>query len=167
MAKIYVASKFEDKARVRDTYAKLRAAGHEITCDWTNEEVKDLPDDELFHTIREAAKADARGVFNADAVILFPHGNGKGLFVELGIAVGRGIPIVVVSDTGDEPFSKTIHRTDGHNCIFIYLPHCTRVKTVEDAIKLVNTYERAIEYVQWLRTLASHDIVLQPKEFTR
>ena len=45
--KIYVAGKYQDRARVKLLHASLRELGHEITLDWTNCEV--YPNDAIAY----------------------------------------------------------------------------------------------------------------------
>lgn len=74
----------------------LRKAGHEITFDWTT--IPHLrPYDINSSAARDAALLESRAVKDADILVLIPHERGVGLFVELGIAIGAGIPIRVIT----------------------------------------------------------------------
>lgn len=130
---IYVAAKFEEKEKVRKAYDLLRHHGHRITHDWTNEDATRFPDgsEEQLQYLEDMAHADIEGVANADAVVLFPHEKGKGLFVELGVALAKDIPVLVVSE-------RDLHRGD---CIFFFADACVVVRSVEDAITVLRDVE--------------------------
>ncbi len=94
MMRVYVASKFENHARVREVQEQLRAAGHTITYDWTRCAVMDILQ----------AKKDLRGVLDAEVVVLIieedvPY---RGALVELGIALGAAIPVYVLGTALDD-----------------------------------------------------------------
>lgn len=122
--KIYVASKFEDQDRVRETYETLRKAGHEITYDWTG--IDDGVDK------KKAAQNDYNGVMAADALVIYPHPNGKGEYTELGIALGKGAtPVILIGTEEDMKMN-----------IFFYHSWVVRVDSLERAIKLLNLFEK-------------------------
>jgi hypothetical protein len=92
--RIYVASKFENQARVQEVMAQLVAAGHEITYDWTrNAQVS-----------AGQALADVEGVLDAEAFVLIVEKELPycGALVELGIALGAGIPIYLLGTALNE-----------------------------------------------------------------
>lgn len=88
--KVYVASKFEEKERVREVMNLLRAVGHEITHDWTQVE----------QFTRLAAMKDLRGVTDADVLVgIFEKPlKYKGAYVELGAALALGKPVYILGD---------------------------------------------------------------------
>jgi len=99
--KIYVASAFSDYERTRSVQDIAKFRGHEITCDWTQEVGKFESDAAVpLDFARQAARNGFLGVVEADVVIvLSPDANKKeigcGMWVELGIALGNGIPVVI------------------------------------------------------------------------
>ncbi len=104
--RIYVASKYEEKAYVSEIMDALRKAGHVITYDWTtNEQVNEAQ-----------ARADMNGVRSAEALVLIAEKdlNYCGALVELGIALGLRIPIFVVGKALND------------RCIFMRLPEIRR-----------------------------------------
>lgn len=115
--KYYIATRLEryvDHNLVRNWMA---TRGHEITYDWTSHgSVKDQGADR----IREVAEAETRGVVDADLVIVLLPG-GRGTHAELGMAIARGRPVLLHSETGAEfaPGSAT--------CAFYHHPQCRRV----------------------------------------
>lgn len=102
---IYVATKWENMGRARETMALLTRQGHHITYDWTR--------CEQFSP--EQALRDVQGVLDADALVFLADEGFqyKGAYVEFGIAVARGIPIYV-----DGPAIDT--------CLFVRLPQVVR-----------------------------------------
>ena len=115
--RVYVAAKFEDQERVLDIMAILRHAGHTITYDWTRKE----------QISKEQATLDAQGVLTAEALILVaeqPYAY-CGALVELGLALGRGIPIYVLGTVLDA------------KCIFMLLPEIYHVSSVQQMLTLL------------------------------
>ncbi len=100
---------------------QLRAAGHEITFDWTT--IPHLrPYDDNAKCSRETAILESRGVKNADVVVILAHEKGVGMFVEMGIAIGAGIPVRVIT-------------TDESRTMFFHHPLVRRVTDVDEVIK--------------------------------
>lgn len=89
--KIYIASSLSNMAEVRRLRDELILLGHEITYDWT--EHGPAPD-----RLPEICEKEMVGVTYADLVFVILPG-GKGTHVELGLALGWDIPIVLVSNT--------------------------------------------------------------------
>lgn len=90
--RVYIATRLEnhrDHNRLRDLLAE-RGIG--LTYDWTTHGPvwRDGPD-----RIRAVAQAEALGVTSADLVIVLLPG-GRGTHAELGIAIGAGIPVLLV-----------------------------------------------------------------------
>jgi hypothetical protein len=109
--RIYVASKFEERDRVKGIQRQLIAAGHTITYDWTtNTEIS-----------AAQARADLDGVRTADALVLVAERDLPycGSLVEVGIALGCDIPIYVIGCALDR-------------CIFLLLPSVTKVSCDDD-----------------------------------
>lgn len=96
--RVYVAGKFEEKARVRETQEILKARGHEITYDWT------VNEDATAHK-PTCAFNDLVGVLRADAFVLHWHPNLKGGNVELGaaLALERIAVYVIGCPVNDQP----------------------------------------------------------------
>ena len=99
--RLYVCGKWEERPRIREVMATLRSFGHEITCDWTYADT----------VSRETAQRDLNGVVAAEAVVFVAEHdlNYKGALVEVGIALGRNIPVYVIGEACDA-------------CIFWQLP---------------------------------------------
>lgn len=123
---IYVSAKWEDRDRARDLMQTLAKAGHYIAYDWT--------------TVTDATPAQAQrdldGVRKADVFVMLvdiPQA-WAGAWVEFGIALERGIPILLYGDHGD-------------NCIFTLLPTVKRCSW-----GLVNL-------LQALWTISTHEVL--------
>lgn len=124
----YVGSAFGNKEAVREAQSALVAAGHGVTHDWTPEDSAGLADAELNAYQQRCGWDDVRGVERADFMLALNHSAACGLWWECGIALGRRIPVVVVGG--------------GKWTIFMELPGVYRVKTLEDAIVLISTFEK-------------------------
>jgi len=94
--KFFVSGKVGVEGDVRAAMKALKDAGHEITFDWTTID-RLRPYDKNAAASREAAIKESRGVEDADVLIIIAHDQGIGMYVELGIAIGSGIPIRVVT----------------------------------------------------------------------
>lgn len=104
--KFFVSGKVGVEGDVRAAMKALKDAGHEITFDWTT--IDHLrPYDKNAEASREAALKESRGVEDADVLIILAHDRGVGMYVELGIAIGSGIPVRVV--TGVESWTMFFH----------------------------------------------------------
>lgn len=90
--KVFVTGKAGEEDIARKTMESLKSAGHEITFDWTT--IPHLkPYEDNVETSREAAVLEAKGVMNADALVLLVHEKGVGMYVELGMAIAAKKPI--------------------------------------------------------------------------
>jgi nucleoside 2-deoxyribosyltransferase len=126
--RVYVASKFEEKERARHVMEVLWNMGHTVTHDWTNEVPYAAGDPQGPGYYRKCAEADVKGVDTADVIIVLSHPEGKGMFVEMGIAIGMGIPIIAVGPHW--------------NAIFYELSLVTKVGTIEAAYVMLEEYRK-------------------------
>ena len=93
---IYVATGLEHAHRAWLVGYALRAAGHAITYDWTTH---GSVQGEGFARLAEVAQAERDGVAVADLVIAILPG-GRGTHVEIGMALGYGIPVALLIQDG-------------------------------------------------------------------
>ncbi len=99
--RLYVASAFADFERTRAVHKLARARGHTITEDWARHVDAFPPGAPVpIDFQRESAEADFVGVATADVlIVLTPVAERKdlgcGMWVELGIALSGGVPVVV------------------------------------------------------------------------
>lgn len=96
--KIYVASKFENKERVREVMKQLTDAGHEITHDWTRELPNPTEEDR-----KQYALDDKFAVLSADAYVGVFEKDFKysGALVEMGLAMAVGMPVHILGNAVD------------------------------------------------------------------
>lgn len=121
MRRVYIATRLENHAahnRLRDA---LDALGVGLTYDWTaHGSVKHLG----IGRIREVAIAETAGVTCSDLVVALLPG-GRGTHAEIGIAIGAGVPVVLVTtdpaDKGD----------GGATCAFYHHPGVVILDTAD------------------------------------
>ena len=119
--KIFVSGKVGEEGNVRAVMKLLQEAGHELTFDWTK--IDHLrPYDENVAACRETAIKESRSIKDADVLIVLAHERGVGMYVELGIAIGSGIPVRVVTDVE----SRTM---------FFHHPLVKKVDSLEQILK--------------------------------
>lgn len=144
MVSVYVASGLENWKRARRINDVLRAAGIQITYDWTvwgekifgETGVADQSQIRAETDLRETAENEIRGVLSADLILALLPG-GRGTHFELGLAYamlppGRVI-IVMDMDTAKVPTS------------FHYLDRFRRVQNDDEAIQLITKLDSS----QW------------------
>ena len=104
--RVYVAGKYEEKARVQEVQDQLIKAGHTITFDWTRS-------DEGF--TRNQAGLDFYGVLACEAFVFVAEKDLRyaGAFTELGIALCQGAEVYLLGPHADR-------------CIFTLLPQVHR-----------------------------------------
>lgn len=122
--KFYVSGKLGDSSITKSVIAVIREAGHEITLDWTT--LGSLkPYDLNVEAASSAAIDEVNAVWDADALIMIPHSKGVGMFVELGVALGCGIPVYIITGT-EEGRSRSI---------FLYHPLVKEIGSVEELLE--------------------------------
>lgn len=95
--KIYVAGKWEDRERVAEIMRVLKGIGHEITLDWSDHKYEDEEYPQQY------CQEDVQGVKDAELYlgIFVAEYNYRGSLVEMGIALGEGIPVWLLGDKAD------------------------------------------------------------------
>lgn len=103
---IYVAGSRHERDWVRQVQQRLRDNGHNITYDWTGAEGKILEshadghhgDDAAFWAT--VAEKEIEAIRDADALVacMSPTGKGRGMFIEIGVALECGMPIYLLGD---------------------------------------------------------------------
>lgn len=97
--RLYVASRLENHAAVRELLDAARGKGWEPTYDWTTHGSVWQPAAEgRWDVLRDTALKESEGVMNADVVVVLLPG-GRGTHVELGIAIGFGVPVLLWAPT--------------------------------------------------------------------
>ncbi len=110
--KLYIAGKWEDRSRVAEIMRICRGIGIEITCDWTDHKYSD----EAYP--RQYCMDDLDGIRNCDLYlgIFVADYHYRGALVEMGIALGIGIPVWLFGDKQDD-------------CIFSHHPSVRKFKS--------------------------------------
>src|SRR5688572_24206659 len=138
--KIYVATSFKCQKEFHEFREKLEANGHTISHDWTKEDASKVPEDERPAYLDRCARADLKGVYDADVVVLLAKPKMAGAFVELGYALGVGKPILVVGakDKGNQ------------DCIFYHLNVPVQLALFDTQDEAVNILTAADELAKKL-----------------
>ena len=89
--KFYVATKLENFSEAQRVIKLLTDLGHTVTYDWT---VHGSVYRDGLTRVREVAHLEAKGVRDADVVIVILTG-GRGTHVELGMAVAYGASVIL------------------------------------------------------------------------
>jgi hypothetical protein len=142
-AKVYIASRLENAAAVRELRDELAKHDVVLTYDWTEH---GSVQNEGAERMRDVAHAEASGVEEADLVIVLLPG-GRGTHVEIGIAIGAGVDILLVGE----------QQSEGHDCAFYNHDACFRVPA-GSAVELANHVEHMLN-LEDLR--AEHASVLE------
>jgi nucleoside 2-deoxyribosyltransferase len=123
--RFYIATRLENAAGHARVRALLEERGHVLTYDWTaHGSVQDQGEARL----RQVAQAETSGVVTADAVIVLLPG-GCGTHAELGIAIGRDVPVVLHTDGQDERLWEA-----DRWCAFYAHPRVVRVRTDQELL---------------------------------
>lgn len=117
--RIYIAHNYDCRDFLKGTLIPdLVAAGHEVTSRWITD-----PEHELYGPNNEA-EVDLQDVWEANVLVLFVDqcGDrpGRGKYVELGLALAWGKPVVLVGKAED--------------CVFYRLNRMTRLATIQDLV---------------------------------
>src|SRR5258705_9197024 len=124
--RVYCASGFHHKTEVKRVQALVRAAGHVISWDWTDDDATGLEGSALDNYMATSACKDAEGVVLAGAVILIGSAPMRGAFVEMGMALASGVKVLVV---GDDAYNVFCHYRNMVSCF----------ETAEQAVEALAT----------------------------
>lgn len=130
--RVYVASKFENMNAVKQAMHLLQQQGHAITHDWTRESAEGMEGQERDDYLARCAAADVNGVLTAQAILMLHQPNMRGAYIELGIALARGIRVFVVDGLRDDWTRIPI---------FYRLPHVIHTASVDDAVEIMTAME--------------------------
>lgn len=124
--KFYIASRFEMKDLILETYEQIKKLGHEIIYDWTiHKPIK--PYEKNPETAREYATEDAYGAMNCDIFIMYSDKYGTGMYTEQGLAIAsnliRGKPMIYVIGENN---SKSL---------FHFHPSVKRMNTLDEVLE--------------------------------
>lgn len=135
--RIYLAAPWVDKESARSASMQLEQDGHEISEKWwEHPEVVAYPQvavGQALEELQQQAAKDIMGVMSADVVVVLQTSKSEGKAVEQGIAIAMGVPIIVVSSSGER------------GNLFHYLP--------EDLVKVVGTLGEAQDIMDGMQEL--------------
>lgn len=105
----YIASSFQNKQHVQTLASELKRHGFKHTYDWTTNEKA-----ATFDELASIGEAELEAVKMADFLIVLLPG-GKGTHIELGIAIGRNIPVYLFNEEGfhNAKEASTFYHTSG------------------------------------------------------
>lgn len=115
--KVYIDVPVERASELRELRDWLYQRGHTLTHDWTLHE---------SDTDVKKATADVQGITSADVLVALLPG-GRSFHVEIGVALGCGIPVFIVGDRVD---------ADGKVCVFYSHPLVCHLRSV-DELKII------------------------------
>lgn len=98
MPSFYLACKITEREKIRQVAAALEKEGHTITAKWWDFEQKS-PEERSLEESVQVGLAEINGIRNSDMLICFitdPAYPYKGTLCEVGVALGAGVPVVVV-----------------------------------------------------------------------
>lgn len=131
--RIYVASRASVPERVA-MWHRLRVAGHPIISSWIDADLdgRTMDYSALWQRITDEVRCATAFVFYAEPGD-FPM---KGAFVEVGIAIGIGIPVIAVLP-GVKLESRTLRPVGS----WVSLPSVRRIDNIEAAFDEIRTME--------------------------
>lgn len=129
--KFFISGQIDDIPAVRDVMSQVTDAGHSITHDWTASDIM-LGGNNKFNDLAETARrarADIQGVLDCDVYVLCSSNEkqGKGMYVELGTALGR-------AQAGENVRLYVIGELN-HSSIFYLHPAVKRLDTIVDVLE--------------------------------
>jgi hypothetical protein len=116
---LYLAASWDRQDVIRRQVPRFERVGHQITYRWWEQPGATDP-----VILRRQAAQDLDGVAQAEALVLYYHHPSEGKAVEMGFALGRGIPVLVVG--APPPGCETL--------LFHHHPAVQHVATTRDAI---------------------------------
>ena len=124
----YIASSFQNKQHVQTLAAELKRHGFKHTYDWTKNEKA-----ATFDELASIGEAELEAVKKADILIVLLPG-GKGTHIELGIALGRNIPVYLFNQKGFQNAKEASS--------FYYTSGVTRVEGSDEQLLVQTILER-------------------------
>lgn len=123
--KFYIAGKFEEVEIIHQLFDRVRAAGHEISYDWTTH-IKSKPYTEHVERIQQYAENEFNAILDSDVFIYLTHERGTTLHMEYGAALakkkqGGTIALYAVGEHNDRSpwyFNPLVNRVDSVEAAF-------------------------------------------------
>lgn len=127
---IYLATAFACKEDFRMMKSLLEAAGHTISHDWSVDDIGTRTGMEKEIYLMECCIGCLNGIADSDVFILLARPSMAGAFVELGVAIGCGKPVILLD----------AFKTGHQDPIFYHLPNSglfQHVKNTDDLLKVL------------------------------
>ncbi len=125
--KVYIASKFKDKEKVKKLNKLFREKGYELSGDWTNH-VQVRPYNKEPKRSKDYSIEDAAAVKDSDIFILLTNEEGgTGSSTELGVAISSNLIL-------GKPKIYVVGEHVGVN-MFYFHPSVNKKKTIEELLK--------------------------------
>jgi len=98
--KVYLCARFGRRAELRGYRATLRVDGYHCTSRWLDDPEPDTDADRAAHCVADVLDADVLIAFSEAPAeySIVPYAARGGRHVELGIAYGCGMPVIVVGE---------------------------------------------------------------------
>lgn len=109
---VYLAGPWSDRDLARRTAARIEAWGYAISEAWWDHEDSTTPEE-----LQRQALKDLDGVLRADIFVVLQAAKSEGKATETGIAIGNGMPIIVVRYDGVEA-TNIFHHLPGVVIVF-------------------------------------------------
>ena len=131
MIAVYTASKLAQYGRWRKLKEELLPHGIDLHARWYRQ--VELGVEETPSNAEVFWQQDVEDVKNSHAVLVFGEGDEqlRGAYVEAGVAIGAGIPVIVV---GDFNYGTWVH-----------VPGVVHVGSIEDAVRYLKGNRRLLE----------------------
>ena len=120
--RVYVAAPWVRREEARESAQRILAAGHTIVSRWLREHGDSTDPRVLAHE----AQVDYEDVVDSDVLVLINLEKSEGKSVETGIAIGAGLPVIVVGER-----SNIFHYLDRGEFGMIVVP------TLDEAIGIL------------------------------
>lgn len=125
--KVYLTAMWDRQSNMRDVREKLQADGIVVTSRWLDEKPSGPMESHPVEVVAAGAQMDLDDIDGADAVIVFSEDRligytTGGRHVELGYAIAKGKPIIVVGPREN---------------VFFYLPQIRFADSVAEAVEII------------------------------
>jgi len=132
--KFYVSAKWHFKDLVSKMQNRIKGEGHEIVADWTKRAYA-RSYDEMGKQSTEFAKEEVIAILNSDILIHISDNDGKGKYVDLGIALAG-------NTMRDKPKQIYVIGELANESQFYFHPSVTRIVTKDPMNALEQILER-------------------------
>lgn len=121
---VHVATSFENGKQAHAVMRALQAAGHTVERDWTAL---------VTHNQHDAQRVRQVAITRAEVLVMILPA-GRSSHVEMGMALGRGVPVVLLVEKGVD----CTNPKDGRICSYYNHIGVKRASSLAEAVELVN-----------------------------